>query len=187
MSFPLFLLLPKFAFSFSPFTADRTTSSTISECLCSAVVIGYFGHRCPYLFSLFQAMFHTAYWSKGWFSLLRVLGFGFFLDKHFLFQFSTKMTWIFLCISTFSAACWLPTWLAILQPKVSYFYRNVICEVGMESSPEFKVYAGEQVPMVAFSFLFLPKTTTRSVPAVLFFPPSLCSSTMRLLWAKNFW
>lgn len=45
--FPLLLLLPKSTFYFSLFIADRTSSSAISECLCSAVVIKYFRHRCP--------------------------------------------------------------------------------------------------------------------------------------------
>jgi len=33
---------------FTLFIADRTSSSAISDCLCSAVVSRYLGYRCPY-------------------------------------------------------------------------------------------------------------------------------------------
>lgn len=170
MSFPLFLLLPKFAFSFSPFTADRTTSSTISECLCSAVVIGYFGHRCPYLvfFKLYSTL-HTG--PRAGFHCWGFWVWGFFWTSISFFSFQQRWHRYFCVSLRFQLRVGYPLDWLYFNPKLVTFTEMSFVKLAWKAVLNLKSMLGNRFPWLPFLFFFCQRQPQDLYLQCFFFPP----------------
>lgn len=150
-----FYFLPTSAFSFPPFIADKRSSSTTAECLCS----GYFRHRCPHLFSLFFKLCSTLHTGPRPGFHCPGIDFLFFLFEqtfHFLrFQRRCRSS-VYLCfrLCVGSPLDWL-----YFNARVVTFTETSFVKSEWKEALNLKFMLGNRSPWLPFLFSLLPKTT----------------------------